>query len=250
MQLLIAPAKKMKRDLDGFAPQGLPCFLKEAERLKAELTQMTSEQLQTLWKCSDAIARENVERLKTMDLSRNLTPALFAYEGIQYQYLAPNVLEREALDYLQGHLYILSGFYGLLRPMDGVTPYRLEMGAKLAVDGCQDLYAFWGRKLADEVARESTFVLDLASKEYSRSVLPHLPPELPRAVCVFGEEQDGIVREKGTLCKMARGRMVRWLAQRQGSGPEDIQSFAELGFRFSPRHSTPEAFVFLRENEH
>lgn len=246
MRILISPAKKMVRDTDSFAPDALPAFLPQTRQLRAALEALTPAQLQTLWKCSDAIARENVERLRTMDLERSLTPALFAYEGIQYQYLAPGVLEREALDYVAQHLRILSGFYGLLRPMDGVTPYRLEMGARLAVNGCRDLYAFWGSSLADALARECNFVLNLASKEYSRAVLPHLPPSVQCVTCVFGEERDGRIVEKGTLCKMARGRMVRWLAQRRGSGPEDIQAFAELGFRFSPVHSTQTQYVFRK----
>ena len=246
MRILISPAKKMNRDTDSFAPEGLPAFLPETRRLLTALEALSPAQLQALWKCGDAIARENVERLRTMDLERGLTPALFAYEGIQYQYLAPGVLEREALDYVKEHLRILSGFYGLLRPMDGVTPYRLEMQAKLAVDGCRDLYAFWGERLALALAAETDLVLNLASKEYSRAVLPHLPPSVRHITCVFGEEKDGRVVEKGTMCKMARGRMVRWLAQCGGSGAEDIQSFCELGFSFSPARSTSTEFVFLK----
>ena len=189
MRIIISPAKKMNRDTDSFAPEGLPAFLPETRRVLSALEALSPAQLQALWKCSDAIARENVERLRTMDLERGLTPALFAYEGIQYQYLAPGVLEREALDYVKEHLRILSGFYGLLRPMDGVTPYRLEMGAKLAVDGCRDLYAFWGERLALALAAETDLVLDLASKEYSRAVLPHLPPLRPaHHLCLWREE--------------------------------------------------------------
>ena len=149
MRIVISPAKKMNIDLDSFAPEGLPLFLPEAERLKEVLQKMTPRQLQTLWRCSDTLAAQNVERLASMDLYHRLTPAVLAYEGIQYQYMAPGVFSAEQLDYIREHLRILSGFYGLLRPFDGVTPYRLEMQAKLPVDGCSDLYGFWGAKLAD-----------------------------------------------------------------------------------------------------
>ncbi len=110
------------------------------------------------------------ERLEQMDLRRNLTPAVIAYKGIQYRYMAPSVMEPTHLDYLREHLRILSGFYGLLRPFDGVTPYRLEMQAKLVVDGCRDLYQFWGSRLAKQLASKTDVVLNLASKEYSRAV--------------------------------------------------------------------------------
>ena len=148
MRIIISPAKKMRVDTDSLPIQALPDFLPETERLLAVLRAMTPKELQALWKCNDSIAALNVERLAAMDLRRCLTPAVLSYEGIQYQYMAPGVFETEQYDFIQEHLRIVSGFYGLLRPFDGVTPYRLEMQAKLAVDGSQDLYAFWGDKLA------------------------------------------------------------------------------------------------------
>ena len=181
-----------------------------------------------------------------MDLRRRLTPALLAYEGIQYRYMAPGVFETGQLAYIREHLRILSGFYGLLRPFDGVAPYRLEMQAKLSVDGHKDLYSFWGSTLADQLAAETDFVLNLASNEYSRVVKPHLPPAVRFLTCTFGEMKDGNVIEKGVLCKMARGRMVRWLAENNVTGPGNIKDFAELGYRYSPAHSTENNYVFIR----
>ena len=249
MRIIISPAKKMRRDEDSFAPRSLPAFLPEAKRLMSALRAMTPEALQRLWNCGDAIARQNVERLKSMDLERNLTPAILSYEGIQYQYMAPGVLEADQLAYIRDHLRILSGFYGLLRPFDGVTPYRLEMQAKLAVDGCRDLYAFWGGKLAQALAGEAGWVLDLASKEYSRAVLPHLPACVPVVSCLFGElRPDGKAVEKGTLCKMARGEMVRWLAEHRVERPEELPAFQGLGYRYDEGRSTRSRLVFLRDN--
>ena len=144
MRIIISPAKQMREDRDTLPPRGLPGFLPETGRLLSALRNLSPAELQKLWKCSDAIAALNVERLRTMDLERGLTPALLSYVGIQYQTMAARVLETSQYEFLQEHLRILSGFYGLLRPFDGVTPYRLEMGARLAVDGCRDLYAFWG----------------------------------------------------------------------------------------------------------
>lgn len=246
MRIIIAPAKKMNVDVDSFTPDGLPQFLAETERLKAALQGMSPKELQTLWKCNDAIAKLNVERLRTMDLYRHLTPAILAYEGIQYRYMAPGVFETGHLAYIRKHLRILSGFYGLLRPFDGVTPYRLEMQAKLSVDGHKDLYAFWGGKLAELLASESDFVLNLASKEYSKAVEPHLPASVRFLTCTFGEQKDGKIVEKGTVCKMARGQMVRWLAENNITDPGDIRAFADLGYRFSPAHSTENNTVFIK----
>ncbi len=232
MRIIIAPAKKMVVDTDSFSVDGPPQFLERAERLKAVLQGMSPKELQALWRCNDAIAKLNVERLAQMDLRRNPTPAVIAYEGIQYRYMAPSVMEAAHLDYLREHLRILSGFYGLLRPFDGVTPYRLEMQAKLVVGGCRDLYQFWGDRLARQLASETDVVLNLASKEYSKAVEAHLPENIQLITCIFGELKNGKVIEKGTRCKMARGQMVRWLAENNVTDPADIRAFDQLGYQF------------------
>lgn len=246
MRIIISPAKKMNVDLDSFAVESLPRFIGEAERLKAVLQGMSPKELQTLWRCSDAIAGLNVERLREMDLCRRLTPAVMAYEGIQYRYMAPGVLETGHLDYIREHLRILSGFYGLLRPFDGVAPYRLEMQARLSVEGGRDLYAFWGEKLADQLAAETDLVLNLASREYSRAVEPYLPSSVRFLTCTFGEWKGGKLVEKGTMCKMARGQMVRWLAENHITDPERLQDFTDLDYRFSPNLSWENNIVFIK----
>lgn len=247
MRIIISPAKKMNADNDSFAPEDLPQFLQETDMLKAVLQGMTDKALQDLWQCNDTIAKLNVERLRTMKLSRNLTPAVLAYEGLQYQYMAPNVFEVKHFAYIRKHLRILSGFYGMLRPFDGVTPYRLEMRSGLSVNGRKDLYDFWGCKLASKLASETGLVLNLASKEYSKAIEPHLPPTVRFLTCTFGELKGGKLLEKGTVCKMARGQMVRWLAENDVTESENIKSFADLGYQFAGKYSCNDNFVFLKK---
>ena len=249
MHIIISPAKKMIVDTDSFAVDGLPRFLDQTERLKSVLQAMSPRELQGLWRCNDAIARLNVERLEHMDLRRNLTPAILSYEGIQYRYMAPAVMETAHLDYLRAHLSILSGFYGLLRPFDGVTPYRLELQARLAVDGCRDLYQFWGGRLARQLAAGTDLVLNLASKEYSKAVEPHLPENVRFLTCTFGEWKGGKVMEKGTQCKMARGQMVRWMAEHNIEDPDRLRAFDQLGYRFHEELSAENHYVFLKQPE-
>lgn len=245
MKIIISPAKKMNRD-SGLPFDTLPHFLPEANSIKRALQALPPSALQTLWSCNDAIAALNIQRLHRMTLERNLTPAILAYEGIQYQYMAPGVFEDRHLDYIGRHLRILSGFYGLLRPFDGVTTHRLEMQAGLSVDGCTDLYAFWGGKLANRLCAETDVILNLASKEYSRAVTAHLPKGVRVISCVFGERHNGRLIEKGTLCKMARGQMVRFLAEHNVTAPEDIKDFNQLRYAWSPAHSTGDTFVFIK----
>ncbi len=140
-------------------------------------------------------------------------------------------------------------FYGLLRPFDGVTPYRLEMQAKLAVDGCRDLYQFRGDRLARQLASETDFVLNLASREYSRAVEVHLPKTVRFVTCLFGDLKDSKIVEKGAKCKMARGQMVRWLAENQIKSPEGLRAFDQLGCRFRAELSAEEQDVFLKQPE-
>lgn len=246
MRIIISPAKKMAADTDTLPAEGLPAFLAHTERLKTALQGMSRQELQSLWKCNDAITAQNAARLADMDLHRQLTPAVLAYEGIQYQYMAPRVMEIPQLDYLREHLRILSGFYGLLRPFDGVVPYRLEMQARLAIDGCKDLYGFWNGLLARILADETDFILNLASKEYSRAVEPHLPGRVRLVACTFGERKNGRIVEKGTMCKMARGQMVRWLAENNIETPEEICEFADLEYGFDTELSTENTYVFIK----
>ncbi|MBQ2879992.1 MAG: YaaA family protein, partial [Anaerotignum sp.] len=142
-------------------------------------------------------------------------------------------------------LRILSGFYGILRPFDGIVPYRLEMQAKLSVNGTKDLYAFWGDTLAAHLAVGTECIINLASKEYSLCISKHLPPSVRFITCVFGEWKDGKIIEKGTICKMARGEMVRFLAENQITEPEGIKAFSQLNYQYSAEHSTEDTYVFL-----
>ena len=182
-----------------------------------------------------------------MDLHKRLTPAVLAYDGIQYQYMAPGVFTDQEYAYIQEHLRILSGFYGILRPFDGVTPYRLEMQAKLKIGECKDLYSYWGDHLAQTLFAETDCVLNLASKEYSICVSKYLPDTVRFITCVFGEEKDGKVIEKGTMCKMARGEMVRYMAEHQIENPEEVKAFDRLGYHFSQSESNQTTYTFIKE---
>ena len=248
MRLIISPAKKMNVTPDILEFQGYPEFLEDTDKLRRYVSGLSYGEAKELWKCNDSIAEQNFERFKDMDLRRNLTPAIMAYEGIQYQYMAPSVLDAKALAYVQEHLRILSGFYGILKPLDGVVPYRLEMQAKANVDGYKNLYAFWGKRLAENLFRETNTIINLASKEYSKCISAHLTPEVTFITCVFGEYVNGKIVEKGTYAKMARGEMVRFLAERQAQSPEDMKAFDRLGYLFDASASDDKTYVFIKHS--
>lgn len=246
MRIIISPAKKMKVDEDSLAYLGLPVFLKKTEKIKEFMQGLSLPAAKKLWACNDKIAAENFERFQNMDLNKRLTPAILSYEGIQYQYMAPAVFEKGMLDYIQEHLRILSGFYGVLRPMDGVTPYRLEMQARASIDGSKNLYDFWGEELYKEVRDESGIIINLASKEYSKAIEGFLTPKDTMITCVFGDLEDGKVVQKGTYAKMARGEMVRFMAENNVQSPEELKSFDKMGYHFVEQWSGENEFIFAK----
>ncbi|MCQ4636072.1 peroxide stress protein YaaA [Anaerovorax odorimutans] len=246
MKIIISPAKKMNVDNDLFAAESEPCFPEETGRIMGWMRGLTFEEAQQLWGCNDKIAGLNFQRFAQMDLNKNLTPAVLSYEGIQYQYMAPKVFSRSAWQYVQEHLRILSGFYGVLRPLDGVTPYRLEMQAKARVDGTKNLYEFWGDKLYKQVMDGDRTVINLASKEYSRCIEAYLGPEDQFITCIFGEWKNGKVVQKGTQAKMARGEMVRFMAERQVRRPEELKEFDSPHYTFCEELSSEKEYIFLK----
>lgn len=246
MQIIISPAKKMRVDNDDIGAAHLPVFLSKTEELLTTMRALDYKSLQKLWQCNDAIAELNYNRLQCMDLRRNLTPAVFSYDGLQYQHIAPNVLDEAALDYLGGHLKILSGFYGILGAFDGVVPYRLEMQACLACGEAKNLYAFWGSSLYDELVKDDNEVLNLASKEYSKAVEPYVTDKVRFVTCVFGTLQNGKVKVKATEAKMARGEMVRRCAEENVQHIDKVKNFTVNGYSFAGELSAANEFVFLK----
>lgn len=247
MRIILSPAKKMRYDENGPEVRDFPVFLSDAEKIMSVLKEKSFSELKALWACNEKITEQNIERLSSMDLREKLTPAILSYDGIAYQYMAPTVFETEMLSYVQEHLRILSGFYGIVRPMDGVTPYRLEMQAKLEMDGAKNLYDYWGDRLYKEVRDSSGIIINLASKEYAKCIEKYLQPSDRYISCNFFEEQEGKLVQKGVYCKMARGEMVRFMAENRVEEPEGIKDFAVMGYRYAKELSSEKEYIFVRK---
>lgn len=249
MRIILSPAKKMNQDTDSLSYVGMPEYLEETDVILSWLRERTYGELKKLWGCNDRIAQLNYDRLQKMELRRNLTPAILSYEGIAFQYMAPAVFEEGQLAYVQEHLRILSGFYGVLRPLDGVAPYRLEMQAKAKIAGYDDLYGLWGRRLYESVRGGDGVIVNLASKEYAKCIEKYLTGEDTYITCVFGEISEGKVVQKGTYAKMARGEMVRYMAEHGIENPADMRKFDRLGYVYSDFYSSQREYVFLLEKD-
>ena len=254
MRIIISPAKQMRTDTDSFACTEVPVFMDRTKVLMEWIRGLSYEEQKKPWACNDKIALQNTERFAHMDLYKNLTPALLAYDGIQYTYMAPAVFEDGQYDYVQEHLRILSGFYGVVKPLDGVVPYRLEMQAKAAVAGHKNLYDFWGDSLYREVmdgsegpdSHHSRIIVNLASKEYSKCIEKYLQPEDRFITCIFGEPENDRIVQKGVYAKMARGEMVRFMAEIHAERPEQMKDFDWSGYHYDEERSSEREYVFVR----
>lgn len=265
LQVIISPAKQMRAAQDAFEVLGIPPFVRETARLHRALLDIERNEgsggLQALWNVSDRLLTTCLDTLHEFmpvlsdagladpDIARRISPAVMSYHGIQYQSMAPEVMDAAQLDWLQNHLWILSGLYGCVRPLHAVEPYRLEMGAKLVVDGARDLYAFWGDKLAGAIAPadSNATIVNLASAEYAKAVLPRLTTDVAVVTCLFGEGfRNGKPIQRSTASKKARGSMVRWMAENKLEDASELTAF-DVGYRHFPELSNKNTLVFLNE---
>ena len=234
MNIIISPAKKMK-EVDSFIATKEPIYLEESLYLRKLINNLNLIDKQKMWKCSDKLFKDSL-RLSNSNLKM---PALFAYDGIQYQYMEPSLLDNESLDYLNNHLFILSALYGILETTSLISPYRLEMKHKI---NDLSLYDYWGDKPYKVINND--LILNLASKEYSDLITPYTNNIIN--VSFLEKDKDRYI-QKGVHVKMVRGRMVRFLAENKISNPCDIKKFNDLSFTYSYELSNEKEYVFIKE---
>ena len=241
MKIILSPAKKMVVDTFSIEAVSLPTLMHQTEEILACLKRKSKDELKAIWKCNDVIVQQNIERIQHMNLYEHLTPAILAYDGIAFKYMAPSIFENEQFAYIQKHLRILSAFYGVLKPMDGVKPYRLEMMAKVSIHHTKNLYEYWGDRLYQEIQDASGIIINLASKE------KYLQEKDQFITITFCEMAGNKLVTKGTYAKMARGEMVRYMAEENIEDPEDIKHFNRLGYIYRDDLSSELEYVFERK---
>jgi cytoplasmic iron level regulating protein YaaA (DUF328/UPF0246 family) len=255
MLFLLSPAKSLDYDtpLPEGLPHTLPAFVPDSTRLIEVLREQSPQQVASLMSISDPLAALNVARYaawKPRFTARNARQAVMAFNGDVYEGLQARTLSPEDLDWAQQHLAILSGLYGVLRPLDWMQPYRLEMGTRLATDAGSNLYQFWGARIAEHLnqrlaADATPVVVNLASQEYFKSV--DLQTLKARVVeCVFEDCKGGQYKIISFHAKRARGLMARWAIQRHAATPRQLEGFDLEGYAFHPAASAPDRLVFRR----
>ena len=231
------------------APLHRPMFLKEAGELLSFLRSLSDSEKAKVWKVKGALLSSSLSSLSMLSLEDIGSPAIFSYDGIQYTYMSPSSFTDSMLEYAEKNLRIISGLYGLLRPLDGVGTYRLEMENPISIPGYGDLYSYWGGKIASSLMEDDRLLVNLASAEYSKAVLPYLPSTVTVVTPVFLDWEKGRYVSKGVYAKMERGEMVRFLAETGAETVEDIMKFSSRGYEFSRFLSDSNTLCFVRKDE-
>ncbi len=250
MLIVVSPAKKMDMVAAPEYPATVPSFPSETQELISVARDLDVGALQKLMHISENLAKLNTDRFRDFGEMEQKQAAL-AFAGDTYQGLEAGSLDLDEMDWAQDHLRILSGLYGLLRPLDEIQPYRLEMGSRLKTERGKSLYDFWGTKISEALntqadAMGADVLINCASQEYFGAV--HLGALKPRVITpVFMEEKDGTPKIVSFYAKHARGAMARYIIQRRLTDPAGLQDFDAGGYRYRADMSEGDKWVFLRD---
>jgi len=254
MLMLLSPAKSLDFETPPVTDRHtLPQFVSESASLIEVLKPLTPAQIATLMDLSDALSQLNVARYAAWSpkfTGRNSKQAVLAFNGDVYEGLDANTLSPDQLDWAQSHLAILSGLYGILRPLDWMQPYRLEMGTRLANPRGKDLYAWWGDTLAEHLngvlaKQRDDLIINLASQEYFKAVKRKALKA--RVVdCVFEDHKAGVYKVISFHAKRARGLMARHIIVNRITTVDGVRGFDAEGYGYVADASGPDRLVFRR----
>lgn len=257
MLILISPAKTMDYDSHNANTEHTqPELLNKSQELVDVCRQLSNDELSSLMKISPKLAELNAQRFcnwQPIFNLKNARQAILAFKGDVYTGLQAEDFTQQDFEFAQRHLRMLSGLYGLLRPLDLMQPYRLEMGTKLNNPAGKDLYTFWGETITDHInhaliAQDDDVVVNLASDEYFKAVNQHhLQGRLIKPV--FLDEKNGQFKVISFYAKKARGLMSRYIIKNQLNSIEQLKNFDLDGYAFTAEHSSDDELVFMRPQQ-
>jgi len=257
MILVLSPAKSLNYESPAPIEEvSSTRFKKESAQLIKELRKLSREEVSKLMSISSPLADLNVGRYKQWRQSpkqEQVKQAIFAFNGDVYAGFEADSLPKEKWEYIQQHIRILSGLYGLLRPMDLMQPYRLEMGTKLKMDDYKNLYEFWGSKITKAIAKDlketdsEQVLINLASQEYFKSVKPK-ELKCPVINIDFKDWKNGTFKVISFFAKKARGKMAREIVLQELNAADQIKQLTFDGYAFDANHSTDNTWTFTRTN--
>lgn len=244
MIAILSPAKNIRFAARPDLALTVPMFREQTETLLEQLRGYQPYELESLLKVNPKIALRAFQDFQDFQFGKG-SAAILSYYGLAYQNLNASDFSLEDFSFASKHLRILSAFYGLLRPMDAISPYRLELQSKVKVQG-KSLYAFWQDRLCSALFSEDPFVINLASGEYAKAIFPYLRPGNQWISCDFVTLRRGRRITLATEAKMARGQMARAIVKNRWNQPQDLRQFYWEGYEFCEELSSGQRFVFFR----
>ena len=256
MIIVLSPAKTLDYEFESNHDHSVPVFLSQSSKLIDNLKTKEPKDIASLMGLSDKLATLNFDRYQSWSPAKKVSadskPSMLVFKGDVYQGLQAEDLNNSQMKFAQKHIRILSGLYGILRPLDLMKPYRLEMGTKLETSEGKNLYEFWGDKVQKNVLNElkdqkSDLLINLASKEYF-TVLGKLPEDINVVTPTFKDYKNGNYKIISFYAKKARGLMAKWIIQNKVTNFEDLSGFDLDGYKYSKAESTATVPVFLRKS--
>lgn len=257
MLIVLSPAKTLDFDTTSHSVKSTkPPMLTNAEELIRVMRGKDVEEIRALMKVSEKIAALNIERYRDWSIEKNKSQgkqAIYAFMGDVYTGLNAASFSSEDIQFAQTYLRILSGLYGMLRPLDKMQAYRLEMGTKITTDKGKSLYDFWGNKVTLMLNKHakvsgSSYLLNLASEEYFK-VIKKEELNLDLVTPIFKDKKNGKYKIISFYAKKARGMLARFAIKNRITNPEDLTEFSEQGYFFDATNSEPHTPIFLREEQ-
>ena len=245
MLAIISPAKNMLNPTDKKENLNALAFPEKTQVLANLLKEYESWELESLMKINPQLSLETFAHFQGFSLEKQGPHALLTYDGLVFKQIQAATLTKQQLEFAQKHLRILSGFYGVVKPLDGILPYRLEMQTKLTIEG-QNLYEFWHNQLYETIYKETSVVVNLTSEEYAKCIRKFLTPGDIFIDVEFLTMKEGKLKNLATFAKMARGQMVRYMIEKEIKKPDKLKDFQWNEYEFQPQLSHSSKYVFVK----
>lgn len=248
---IISPAKNMRNlKVDNIKPKMYGesrFFTNETKEIINELKKLTPWDIQSIMKVNEKIAFQSYAYFQDFNFDEEGVCGLLAYDGLVFKNIKAEEFTSEDFDFANNHVRILDAFYGIVNPLDGVLPYRLEMQYKININD-KNLYKFWGDKLYKKLYSEDKVIINLASEEYAKAVRGFLDKDDIFIDIDFKIHKDGKLKTMATYAKMARGQMIKYIIENKINNPEDLKDFTFNGYKFDHNLSTNKKYVFIRQD--
>lgn len=246
MLIIISPSLTMQ-DVDmNFEDLTIPNQIDKARNIVHKIKLLTYSEMKSVMGINDKLVELNKLRYDNIKFDNMGKPALLSYTGTVYKSIKANTFNRDEIEFCKNHLRILSGLYGVLKPYDSIYEYRLEMKTKIGVNGCKDLYEYFGRSIYEKIICEDREIINLCSGEYSKALIPYLTSEDRFITCTFKIRRGDSLKTLSTDAKQTRGMMVNYIVKNNIQDRELLKEFNENGYSYDETLSSENEYIFLK----